>query len=301
MRKVILLKGLPASGKTTWAKEQLDKNSGTYKRVNKDDLRLMLDNSHWTGHNEDFVLQLRDMIIVEALNDGKSVIVDDTNFEERHEARIKELIHGYNTSKMATVQFEVKFFNVPIDECIERDRFRQNPVGEKIIRDMYNKYLRKEDVIPKIAHDPTLPDAIICDLDGTLALPNGRNPYDASTCMDDLLNEPIARILGMASFASNEDDKGIKPKKIILVSGREDKYRQETGNWLAAKEIEFESLFMRKTGDWRKDSVIKKEIYEKEIRGKYNVLFVLDDRNAVVSMWRRELGFTCLQVAVGDF
>jgi hypothetical protein len=57
---------------------------------------------------------------------------------------------------------------------------------------------------------------------------------------------------------------------------------------------------MRAEGDTRKDSIIKEEIYRAEIENKYNVLFVLDDRNQVVELWRR-LGLTCLQVAEGNF
>ena len=60
-------------------------------------------------------------------------------------------------------------------------------------------------------------------------------------------------------------------------------------------------LFMRPAGDTRDDRIVKREIYEREIKGKYNVLWVLDDRNKVVDMWRRELGLTCLQVAEGNF
>jgi hypothetical protein len=57
---------------------------------------------------------------------------------------------------------------------------------------------------------------------------------------------------------------------------------------------------MRQTDDNRKDSIIKEEIYDAHIRGKYNVLFVLDDRDQVVQMWR-SLGLTVLQCNEGDF
>jgi hypothetical protein len=59
-------------------------------------------------------------------------------------------------------------------------------------------------------------------------------------------------------------------------------------------------LFMRKTSDSRKDTIIKKEIFFDNINGLYNVRFVLDDRNSVVANWR-SMGLTCLQVAEGDF
>jgi hypothetical protein len=59
-------------------------------------------------------------------------------------------------------------------------------------------------------------------------------------------------------------------------------------------------LFMRKNGDYRKDAIIKKEIFDNNIRGKFNIDFALDDRNQCCEMWR-SLGLTCLQVANGDF
>jgi hypothetical protein len=58
---------------------------------------------------------------------------------------------------------------------------------------------------------------------------------------------------------------------------------------------------MRRTGDRRKDSVVKRQMYERTVAGKYDVLFVLDDRNQVVDMWRKELNLACFQVDYGDF
>jgi len=135
------------------------------------------------------------------------------------------------------------------------------------------------------------PQAIICDLDGTLAILNGRSPYDASSCMGDSINEPIAHILRTYAAAGFS---------IVLVSGRESRYRAPTEQWLADHTIPYSALHMRRTRDFRKDAIIKTELYEAQIRDKYAVLFVLDDRNQAVDMWRG-LGLTCLQVAPGDF
>ena len=79
MKKVYLTKGLPGSGKSTWAKEMVSKNPNSYKRVNKDDLRAMLDNGKHSEDAEKFILNVRDSIILLALENGKHVIVDDTN------------------------------------------------------------------------------------------------------------------------------------------------------------------------------------------------------------------------------
>lgn len=133
--------------------------------------------------------------------------------------------------------------------------------------------------------------AIICDIDGTLALLNGRNPFVPS--MEDTVHTPVADLLTVYSRQS--------PKvSIILVSGREDKYKDLTIAWLQQYSIPFNELYMRKSGDFRKDFVIKKEIYSKFIEPKHSVLFVLDDRNQTVNMWR-EIGLPCFQVAPGDF
>ena len=137
-----------------------------------------------------------------------------------------------------------------------------------------------------------LESCIICDLDGTLALLNGRSPFDASTCEHDILNEPIGEIL--KTYTKKGD-------KIILLSGRMDEHKEQTIRWLQKHSIHFDQLLMRMTGDTRKDAVIKKEIIENHIWGKYYIRFVLDDRNQVVDMWREELGVACLQVYYGDF
>jgi hypothetical protein len=61
-------------------------------------------------------------------------------------------------------------------------------------------------------------------------------------------------------------------------------------------------LHMRKTGDMRRDAVVKKELYQNfVVPSKREIAYVLDDRNQMVDMWRKELGLPCLQVWYGDF
>ena len=140
--------------------------------------------------------------------------------------------------------------------------------------------------------------AIICDLDGTLALMNGRNPYDASNCDKDLPNIPVI-----------ETVKGLHKLgyEVIFLSGRMDKYREPTERFILQHcpfligEYGWDfRLYMRKSGDNRKDSIIKEELYRDHVDGQFRVLLVLDDRNQVVDLWR-DLGLTCFQVAPGDF
>jgi predicted kinase len=283
MKTIILTKGLPGSGKTTWALQQLEKHPGKYKRINKDSLRAMLDGGKHSKHRETFIVEARNALIAAALNAGYSVIVDDTNLSARHEDDIRERFES-----LANIEIK-DFTDVPLETCIERDRHRPNYVGEQVIRRMHRDFLQKQ---PEIyLEDPTLSLSIICDLDGTLALLHGRDPYDASTCEEDWLNPTVADIVRRYAGAGQH---------VLLVSGRKECHREPTERWLQHHKIPYTALWMRQTEDNRPDSIVKQEIFEHYIRGRHYVYFVLDDRNSVVQLWR-SLGLTCLQVADGDF
>ena len=295
MLTIIVLKGLPGSGKTTWSNELISGHPGMYKRIATDDLRKMFDCSKWSPDNEKFMLQARDVLILKALEDGKHVIVDATNLNPTHERHIRELVK----SKADVIIQD--FTAVTIEECIKRDLIRPNSVGEKVIRDMYNKYVRPTP--NKVIYNSALPSCIICDLDGTLALSDWRNPYDASQCEKDEPNLVVVNLL--RSYLN-----WLKTTKIIFVSGREEKYRDVTEKWLNKIFWDFEynnfiqssysySLYMRPTQDTRKDYVVKKEIYEREIKKKYKVCFVIDDRLQVCRMWY-EMGLPLLKVGDPD-
>jgi predicted kinase len=285
MKKVILFRGLPGCGKSTRAKAMIDAHPGKYKRVNKDDLRAMLDNGHHTSGNEKFVLRIRDQIILQSLAEGKHVLVDDTNIHPKHEARIRQLVLG-----QAEVEL-IDMMDVDLDTCIARDLARPNSVGPGVIRRMWAEYLEWKK--PDLNQDTSLPRAIICDLDGTLALLNDRSPYDAAKCDQDFLNEPVADIVRRYHEGGH---------RIVFLSGREDKFREPTVRFLEkylGTDFRY-TLLMRVSGDMRKDSIIKEEILRASILPHYHVDFALDDRNQVVDMWRG-LGLTCLQVDYGDF
>lgn len=143
------------------------------------------------------------------------------------------------------------------------------------------------------------PYAILCDIDGTLAHmderfkkfgPKGAYQWDAVG--SDTLDDTIAEILRLYYITEHA--------KIILFSGRDSVCRPETEQWLKDKMVPYHQLFMRGQGDMRKDSIVKREMFDAEIKNEYQVLFVLDDRDQVVEMWR-QMGLKCLQVDYGNF
>lgn len=283
--KLIMTKGLPASGKSTWAKEQVRKSYGSIKRINKDDLRDMIDAGKWSKNNEKNILQVRDNIIEDFLNSGISVIVDDTNLAPKHEKRLKQLAKHYNA------EFEIKsFLDVPLAECIKRDLSREHSVGERVIVGMFNQFIKP----PAAKYKPpqAKPFAILCDIDGTLAHMVDRGPFDWQQVGSDTLDETIAEILRLYYVTEHAT--------VILFSGRDSICRPETEQWLKDNMVPYHQLFMRGQGDMRKDSIVKREMFDAHIKNEYQVLFVLDDRNQVVEMWR-DMGLKCLQVAPGDF
>lgn len=293
MKTVLILKGLPASGKSTFARKLIDENKGMWKRLNKDELRAMLDNSGHSTANEKFVERVRDMMLVEALKEGKHVVIDDTNLSERPIERIRQVVQRYIKDTREQVKIEFKEMETSLEEALARDEIREKKVGRDVIMRMYKQHILKDERGPHYqAQDATLPSVILCDLDGTLAILHARGPFEAQRCETDLLNEPIAEIVKTYAALGT---------KIILMSGREENARRPTINWLTYNKIPYDALYMRSTGDMRKDSVVKKELFEAHVKGQYFVKFVLDDRNQVVDLWRLDLGLPCLQVNYGDF
>lgn len=283
-KKIYVTKGLPGCGKSTWAREFIDKNLGTVINICKDDLRAMLHNKHHSKARENYIQDIRDMITINSLENNFSVIWSDTNLHPIHEKRAREIAEKFE------VEVEiVDFTHIPIETCIQRDLKRLESVGERVIRDNYRKYLQAD--APKLCQNSELPKAIICDLDGTLADIVHRNPYDASTCEKDTLNLAVGNLLKLYHKQNY---------KILLVSGRKDEYREPTLRWLDNHQITFDHLLMRKHADTRKDSIIKEEIYNENIKDKYFVEFILDDRPQVIRMWR-SLGLVVFQLDDQEF
>lgn len=310
MNKVIILKGLPASGKTTWAREMLDKYPNEYKRINKDNLRSMIDDNQWSKVNEKLILKVRDRLINLFMEQKvPNIIIDDTNLNPIHEEQIRKLVKNWNdflllrsdSSNYIPYEVEVKFFGTPVEECIERDKARPNSVGKEVILSMWSKFIVK---VSPPEYNLNLPDCIICDLDGTLALLGDRNPYDASTCEEDEVNLPVFKALwswiGYMFDGTYNNQNG----KVIFVSGREDKYREQTIRWLHRECDLFDKwfeLYMRPTDDHRSDEIIKEEIYHSNIENNFNVMGIYDDRPRVCRVWRYRLGLPVFQLNDVEF
>ena len=303
MSKLFILVGAPGSGKSTFARYFL-RTEDNWIRVNRDDFRLMqFGDSLMIPFYEERISKMVEASVLTLLKSDTNVIIDATNTSLR---TIQDMIHTY--TEYADISFKV--FDLPVDELVKRCDKRYEETGKFISKSVVERNvanlkhtLEKFDFAPiprkvQVAttsyatQDKNLPKAVICDLDGTLSLLNGRDPYNAATCDNDLLNEPVAATLKMAKQRGYQ---------VILLSGREDKFREPTVRFLDKHQIGYDLLLMRTSNDFRKDNIIKRELFEGEIQGKYFVEFLLDDRNQVVDMWRKDLHLPCFQVNYGDF
>jgi predicted kinase len=131
MIDLVMMQGLPGSGKTTWTRNYCATHDYV-RRVNRDDLRLML--GVVGTEDEGIVLKLSELCVVQTLMAGYSVVVDDTNLEPFHEARLRSI------AQRTGAEFRIQCMYTNIEMCIERDARRVLPVGEVRIREMAKKW-----------------------------------------------------------------------------------------------------------------------------------------------------------------
>ena len=138
MSKLIITRGLPASGKSTWAKQWVLEDPEHRVRINQDDIRLML-GKYWVPSREKLVQEIQFNAIIEALNREFDVVIDNTNLNNKVLDQFNRLIKTFED-----YEIEYKdFFDTPLSVCIERDKNRDLQVTEKVIRSFYNNYKDK--------------------------------------------------------------------------------------------------------------------------------------------------------------
>jgi predicted kinase len=336
--KMLILCGLPASGKSSYAERWLVEQQGRGYRVNYDDLRVELYGQNWKFNRAEEAA-MKEHAIEDArgaIENGCSVIVDNTNLNEN--AR-KPWI---NLAKRYGIDYEIFEIDTPVAECVARDAKRTGKarVGRAVIERMalFNGFIDFSDkqLYPR--------DFIIVDLDGTIADCDWRrkkalegptqhkpikaylestNPVEVPCQLDGkVMDRQCPECGGKAKknwplfYERVEKDPPIWPVvelvsrmtepmsheggyDVIVISGRpKDMTGKGTEEWLKQMPWPVRHLFLREGGDSRHDYIIKEEILE--LLPKERIKYVFEDRDQVVAMWRKH-GLTTLQVADGSF
>ena len=304
MSKILVTRGLPASGKSTFAQAWVAEDPDNRMQVSRDDLRHAFYKTYGklSRPQENMITVAETGVIEAALERDKAVVVDAMHLRPRYVRRWEKL------ARQKGVEFEVEEFEISIEESISRNWGRvlrdERNVPKPVIEGM-RKYLAEDgklmpyeplpedagaEVEPYVA-DEMNPAALIVDLDGTLALhTSGRSPYDLSRVGEDSACEQVAEMVHAVHMEYDV--------KIIYLSGREETARKDTVAWIGRNvgyDQDTYELHMRKAGDGRKDTIVKRELFDEHVRHNYNVRAVIDDRPSVCRMWR-ELGLFTFQV-----
>lgn len=297
MTKLTITRGLPGSGKTTWARvtQALDPDHTVI--VNRDAARRRLFGSDSQDYyecdaatlfkKESLVTEANAASITAALKAGFDVIVDDTNLPVRRCRNLRAL------ATQAGADFEIEDFSgADLEVCLARnaERTDKQPVPDAVIKDMHQRYIRGglspvppeeeqdfTEMVPEDGSPHLRKSAYIFDIDGTLAhIPEGgRSPYDYTRVQEDAPDDSVITVLN----ALSEDH------FIILVSGRKSECRDETGRWLESEGVKYDRLLMREEEDDRADWKVKYDLFNEHIRPEFYVQGVFDDRVQVLRMW----------------
>ena len=289
--KVLILKGLPGSGKSTLAME-LKKQNPNYVVVERDLIREKLYGAtkEMFKGDENLVTYIQYKQVLEFLSEGRDIIISDTNLNENYLDRF--IGHIKKNFPDTEIVINESLLEVPLQVCIDRDKGRgYKEVGEKVIRGMYNKYLKSKQVnmtrLNFREQDESLPKCVMVDVDGTLTTgPFDRSPYDETKVDQDLPNTYLMSLLKVLLTDGT---------KLFVFSGRKDSCRKETEEWLDKHLGLPYELHMRQHSDNRKDALVKEELFKKHVEGKYFVSAVFDDRLQVCELWH-SLGLPLFRV-----
>lgn len=291
MPDVVILRGVSGSGKTTFAKRM------PRVRISRDDLRRLLfsieGKAVLTADQEKKVTKFQREWIERELLEGNNVVIDDTNLNK---SLLKSLCRFINDIGF---DFTIVDTKVSLEEAKARnarrepnDRVPDHVIDRQFKRAWWGQIESQAYVYKPYTPDPSLPVAFSFDLDGTLAhMGDRRGPYDFTKYH---LDEVDKVLLDVAWLAEEND------YDVILLTGRSEEYRRACESWLHENGVPYARLIMRPEGDTRNDAVVKSDLWDEHIDGKFNVLMHYDDRNRVVNGLRRK-GVKVAQVAQGDF
>lgn len=300
--KLTILTGLPASKKSTYALANRDDKTVI---VSRDNIRhAQYGVWHSPDMNEGWITKLEKQQIISAFENGYNVISDGTNLNKSNVQKLYDLAAQFKAEVVHT------YFEVPPETCIEYDMHREKKVGAKVINRMAKRAgINKHGVIPRhdyyyhdikpYENDAGKFDAIVVDIDGTIALKSDRSPYDYSRVYEDSVQWNVATILYYADMYAKKSE---NMPEIIFLSGRSEDCRAETERWLDEKfQMGGNSLFMRPSDDpSTADFIVKDRLFDKYVADHFNVIGVFDDRRQVVQMWRTK-GLTVFDVAGNKF
>lgn len=129
MPKVMLLVGIPGSGKSTYAKLYLDR----YERLSADDIRKELYGDAGNQGNPSQVFSVFFNRLKILLKENKDIVIDNTNCKKEHRDKLLKFIKETNTF----YDVEYYFVDTSLKKSLDRNSQRSRKVPEEIVYAMY--------------------------------------------------------------------------------------------------------------------------------------------------------------------
>ena len=137
MNKFIILRGIQGSGKTTYAKDWVNKDPDNRIRFSNDDIRNMC-GQYWVPSREEFISNVKTAFIMRALDMKYDIVVDNMNLNPKELSWLKYMVESHECAN--EYEIETIDFKTPLNVCVERDSKRPNPIGEEVITKTYERY-----------------------------------------------------------------------------------------------------------------------------------------------------------------
>lgn len=300
-RKIIIARGIPGSGKSTWARAWVGESPETRIRINNDDIRNML-GDYWVPSREDLVSFIKHKSAVAAMGHGYDIVVDNMNLNPKEINFWETIVNSHNKDTervdlgFTKYKYEIEFkdFFIPVEECIKRDAIRPNPIGEKTIREIWKKYRHfiQTTAVEKYvnnmrAFDLSKPNCVVIDMDSTMCFNMSKRPWygkgSTEMMLDDVPNVNMVKLLQIIH----------KYCPVIVCTGRDTSQKEVTKQWLAKYDIFPTKIYMRQANDFRKGVEIKEELIN-QILEEYNIIAIFEDSEPIVQKLR-DMGLTVLQ------
>lgn len=140
-REIRILRGIPGSGKSTYA-DILVKEG--WKRINKDDLRTMINGYSLDNSDETMIHEIQGNIIKMMMGFGRNIVIDNTHARWKYVRDLERLItkqQQWMLENNVRFDYTVKtvLLDVPIEICKERNKNREKPVFEEVINKMHKQ------------------------------------------------------------------------------------------------------------------------------------------------------------------
>lgn len=261
---------------------------------------------YWVPSREKIVTATYHTVLANSMEKGYNIVVDNMNLNPKTCTELENMVKDFNENYIYGWEYKVEYkdFFIPVEECIRHDAMRPNPIGEKVIRDTWNRYrnfIIHEDTMKivnsEIPFDLGKENAIIVDMDATLCYNVTKRPFWGEGAAEGMLNDiPNSSICFLVRTMHEQGC------KVIIITGREGApdIMEATKSWLKNHDIPYDDIFFRPYKDYSKGAPTKERIYKEKIEPNYNVWFVLDDNYKCVQMYR-DLGLTVLQPNEGKF